>query len=111
MNLRFAYNTNGTANHRLDDAIGLIADAGYAGVALTLDHHHLDPMAAGWQTRTEALARRLRACLDMADSSAWPKRSPPRDPPPMPRPGPARPRPARVCPAVPPPWSSDAAPV
>ncbi|MBC7431622.1 MAG: sugar phosphate isomerase/epimerase, partial [Rubritepida sp.] len=60
MNLRFAYNTNGTANHRLDDAIGLIADAGYAGVALTLDHHHLDPMAAGWQTRTEALARRLR---------------------------------------------------
>ena len=60
MNLRFAYNTNGTANHRLDDAIGLIADAGYAGVALTLDHHHLDPMATGWQTRTEALARRLR---------------------------------------------------
>lgn len=60
MNLRFAYNTNGTANHRLDDAIGLIADAGYAGVALTLDHHHLDPMAAGWQARTEALARRLR---------------------------------------------------
>ena len=60
MNLRFAYNTNGTANHRLDDAIGLIADAGYAGVALTLDHHHLDPMATGWQARTEALARRLR---------------------------------------------------
>ena len=60
MNLRFAYNTNGTANHRLDDAIGLIADAGYAGVALTLDHHHLDPMADGWQARTAALGRRLR---------------------------------------------------
>ena len=60
MNLRFAYNTNGTANHRLDDAIGLIADAGYAGVALTLDHHHLDPMAEGWEKRTEALGLRLR---------------------------------------------------
>ena len=61
MSLRYAYNTNGTANHRLDDAIGLIADAGYAGVALTLDHHHLDPMAEGWQARTQALGQRLRA--------------------------------------------------
>lgn len=61
MTLRFAYYTNGTANHRLDDAIGLIADAGYAGVALTLDHHHLDPMADGWQTRAEVLGARLRA--------------------------------------------------
>ncbi|WP_174279403.1 sugar phosphate isomerase/epimerase family protein [Sphingomonas bacterium] len=48
MSLRFAYNTNGAANHRLDDAIRLIADSGYAGVALTLDHHHLDPFADGW---------------------------------------------------------------
>ena len=60
MTLRYAYNTNGTANHRLDDAIGLIADAGYAGVALTLDHHHLDPMAQGWEARVGALSRRLR---------------------------------------------------
>jgi sugar phosphate isomerase/epimerase len=57
--LRFAFNTNGAANHRLDDAVALIADSGYAGVALTLDHHHLDPMADGWVGRTEALARRL----------------------------------------------------
>ena len=60
MTLRYAYNTNGTANHRLDDAIGLIADVGYAGVALTLDHHHLDPMAEGWEARVGALGRRLR---------------------------------------------------
>lgn len=59
--LRFAYNTNGAANHRLADAVGLIADAGYAGVALTLDHHHLDPMEDGWVGRTEALAKRLHA--------------------------------------------------
>ena len=41
--LRFAFNTNGAANHRLDDALTLIAEAGYDGVALTLDIHHLDP--------------------------------------------------------------------
>jgi D-psicose/D-tagatose/L-ribulose 3-epimerase len=59
--LRFAYNTNGAANHRLADAVALIADAGYDGVALTLDHHHLDPMAEGWERRTEALARDMAA--------------------------------------------------
>ncbi|MFC7478218.1 sugar phosphate isomerase/epimerase family protein [Dankookia sp. GCM10030260] len=61
MALRFAYNTNGAANHRLEDAVALIAEAGYDGVALTLDHHHLDPMAEGWVVRTEALARQLHA--------------------------------------------------
>jgi D-psicose/D-tagatose/L-ribulose 3-epimerase len=61
MTLRFAYNTNGAANHRLADAVALIADAGYDGVALTLDHHHLDPMEDGWVARTEALARDLHA--------------------------------------------------
>ncbi|MCI0757157.1 sugar phosphate isomerase/epimerase family protein [Teichococcus vastitatis] len=59
MSLRFAYNTNGAANHRLDDACAIIADAGYNGVALTLDHHHLDPMETGWVARAEALAHRL----------------------------------------------------
>lgn len=59
--LRYAYNTNGAANHRLGDAVALIADSGYDGVALTLDHHHLDPMEEGWERRTEALARDLSA--------------------------------------------------
>lgn len=57
--LRLAYNTNGAANHRLPDAVALIADAGYDGVALTLDHHHLDPLAEGWIARAEALAAEL----------------------------------------------------
>jgi D-psicose/D-tagatose/L-ribulose 3-epimerase len=61
MTLRFAYNTNGAANHRLEDAVAIIADAGYDGIALTLDHHHLDPLAEGWIDRTEALARDLAA--------------------------------------------------
>ena len=56
MSLRYAYNTNGAANHRLDDALRLIADAGYDGVALTLDVHHLDPFADGWEREAERVA-------------------------------------------------------
>lgn len=59
--LRFAYNTNGTANHRLDDALGLIADAGYDGVALTLDIHHLDPFADDFVVSLGRVSARLRA--------------------------------------------------
>jgi sugar phosphate isomerase/epimerase len=59
--LRYAYNTNGAANHRLEDAVAIIADAGYHGIALTLDIHHVDPMAEGWIARTEALAKDLAA--------------------------------------------------
>ena len=61
MTLRFAYNTNGAANHRLDDALGLIADAGYDGVALTLDIHHLDPFADDFAAQRRRVAGRLRA--------------------------------------------------
>ncbi len=60
MTLRFAYNTNGAANHRLDDALVMIAEAGYDGVALTLDHHHLDPYAPDLAGRAGVLARRLQ---------------------------------------------------
>src|ERR1700710_2664701 len=60
MTLRFAYNTNGAANHRLDDALGLIADAGYDGVALTLDIHHLDPFAPDFAEQRRGVAKRLK---------------------------------------------------
>ena len=59
MTLRFAYNTNGTANHRLDDAIRLIKDAGYDGVALTLDIHHLDPFAENWVVEADRVGSLL----------------------------------------------------
>ena len=42
--LRLAYNTNGLAHHRLGEAIDLVADLGYDGLALTPDVHHLDPL-------------------------------------------------------------------
>ncbi len=61
MSLRFAYNTNGCGSHRLTDALDLMAEAGYAGVALTLDHHHLDPFADAWENDARALRRRLDA--------------------------------------------------
>ncbi|WP_319463709.1 sugar phosphate isomerase/epimerase family protein, partial [Micromonospora sp. RTP1Z1] len=59
--LRFGYGTNGFANHRLPDALAVIADLGYQGVALTLDHDHLDPFAPGLARRVAAVHRRLAA--------------------------------------------------
>jgi len=59
MSLRYAYNTNGLTSHRLDDALALLADCGYDGVALTLDVAHHDPFAPDLQGRTAALRRRL----------------------------------------------------
>lgn len=56
---RFAYGTNGLTDLRLDDALGLLADLGYQGVGLTLDHMHLDPLAPDLAARTRRVARRL----------------------------------------------------
>lgn len=53
------YGTNGFANHRLDDALRLIADLGYTAVALTLDHHHLDPYDDDVLAETDRVARLL----------------------------------------------------
>lgn len=59
MNVRFGYGSNGFANHRLEDALAVISDLGYAGVALTLDHQHLDPYGPGLARRVEVLGARL----------------------------------------------------
>ncbi|MFF3442092.1 sugar phosphate isomerase/epimerase family protein [Streptosporangium sp. NPDC002721] len=58
--LRFGYGTNGFANHRLPDALRVIADLGYQGVALTLDHDHLDPYEEGLARRVAAVSDLLR---------------------------------------------------
>ncbi len=61
MTLRYGYGTNGLADHRLDDALALLAEAGYDGVALTLDHHHLDPFDPDRRDQVQRVRRRLAA--------------------------------------------------
>ena len=66
MNIRYAYNTSGAANHRLDDTLALIVESGYAGVALILDPHHFDPFAP------DLAQMRWRAtCAASAQASTW----------------------------------------
>ncbi|MBL0804848.1 sugar phosphate isomerase/epimerase, partial [Streptomyces albidoflavus] len=57
--LRLGYGTNGLTDLRLDDALVLLADLGYDGVGLTLDHMHHDPLAPGLAARTARIAGRL----------------------------------------------------
>jgi sugar phosphate isomerase/epimerase len=45
--MRLGYNTNGLAFHRWTEAIEMLADIGYQSVAITLEHHCLDPYADG----------------------------------------------------------------
>ncbi|MFJ9048747.1 sugar phosphate isomerase/epimerase family protein [Streptomyces bacillaris] len=59
MTLHLGYGTNGLTDLRLDDALGLLADLGYAGVGLTLDHMHLDPLAPDLTERTRRVGHRL----------------------------------------------------
>ena len=56
--MKYAYNTNGLAHHRLHDALSFLADSGYDGVALTLDVHHLDPFADDADDQAERVRRR-----------------------------------------------------
>jgi len=59
VSLRLGYGTNGFANHGLAEALAVIADLGYAGVALTLDHAHLNPYAPALAQRVAEVGRQL----------------------------------------------------
>jgi sugar phosphate isomerase/epimerase len=55
-----AYNTNGLAHHDPAEAIALLADLGYRGVGLTLDHGLLNPwLAPGALRESKAAIREL----------------------------------------------------
>jgi L-ribulose-5-phosphate 3-epimerase len=59
-----AYNTNGFAHHDPAAAIELLAEIGYGGVGLTIDHGLLNPYAVGFE-RSVATMRKLLDRLGM----------------------------------------------
>ena len=61
MSFRLGYNTNGFAHHRLRDAIEVLADIGYQSVAITLDHHALNPFAEGVREEAKAIGQLLQS--------------------------------------------------
>ncbi|WMS41234.1 sugar phosphate isomerase/epimerase family protein [Acuticoccus sp. MNP-M23] len=65
--LRFAYNTIGCSNHALPDALEMISEAGYQGVIVTLDVHHMNPLSEDFEATAEALKKSL-AVNDLAVS-------------------------------------------
>lgn len=63
------YNTNGLAHHHPIDAVHLVADIGYQGIALTIDHGLCSPFAEHWQDSADALLaamthRNLRSVIE-----------------------------------------------
>lgn len=64
--MRLGYNTNGLAFHRWEDALALIADAGFRSVALTVDHGCLNP----YDDRCAADTVRARRLLETRQLSS-----------------------------------------
>lgn len=44
------YNTNGLAHHALSDAVRLVHEIGYRGIAITVDHGALDPFGPSFES-------------------------------------------------------------
>ena len=67
--MRLGYNTNGFAHHRLEDTLAILAEIGYQSIAITLDHHVLNPfepdLARRLEHAREVLARyRLNSVIE-----------------------------------------------
>ena len=59
MPLILGYNTNGLAHHELFDAVTLLAELGYRGVAITIDHGVLEPGSRELRGQLDRLRRVL----------------------------------------------------
>ena len=57
--MKLGYNTNGWGCHRWDQAFELIAELGYQSVAITVDHHCLDPYSADLPRQIDAIRQAL----------------------------------------------------
>lgn len=62
--MQLGYHTNSLQNHRLDDALALLARHGYRAVAITPDTCHLDPDATSDRQLDEVAARLRDLGLD-----------------------------------------------
>lgn len=58
--MRFGYNTNGLANHSTREAVELLHEIGYGSVALTIDHHCLNPFDMTWPRQARELSVLLK---------------------------------------------------
>ena len=58
--MKLGYNTNGLAHHALFDGLQLLVETGYTSVAMTVDHHCLNPFADGNSKQISKVAQFLR---------------------------------------------------
>lgn len=57
--MRLGYNTNGFAHHDFESALEIIAELGYSSVAITLDHHVLNPFESDVLHTARSIRQRL----------------------------------------------------
>jgi sugar phosphate isomerase/epimerase len=57
--MRLGYNTNGFAHHCFEDSLAILAEIGYESVAVTLDHHVLNPLEPSLPDQLERTNRLL----------------------------------------------------
>ncbi len=60
--MRLGYNTNGTICHPWEQAIELMAEIGYRSVALTIDHHTLNPFSTDLARELTRMRQQLDRC-------------------------------------------------
>ncbi|MFA5904940.1 MAG: TIM barrel protein, partial [Desulfobacula sp.] len=56
---RLGYNTNGFANHSLLSAVDIIGSFGYDSIALTIDHHALNPFDEHLEEKISGVKKKL----------------------------------------------------